>query len=377
MAWAIVEARAPGQRYQAQRKLINLKMNNGPESIPIPDLSNQSCRSVRKIDCSAPGWREACAMERAAATTRQANKQTRYKQQENSMKLAERKVTARGGSLGFLAAIAAVLVLPTTVFSQEASLEDLQTQVKYLANKAHSERGREIYFNACAACHGMRGDGNGPAAKGFDPAPRNFRRGVYKFRTTVSGVLPIDEDLERTVREGVPGTEMPRWKNVLSEGDIKAVVQYIKTFSPWFEDEYSLPLPEDILEIPATRPFESSLTSIAAGRQLYIEQDCVKCHGENGAGDGTQSDLLVDDWDVPIRAANLTRPYFKNGKRDQDIYRVFTSAISGTPMPAFDDLSEEQRWQLVDYVQALEQEKGVVNWLFRENPNQVRIPESE
>jgi cytochrome c oxidase cbb3-type subunit 2 len=297
------------------------------------------------------------------------------------MKLAEVKVSALESRAVFLAGVIVVLLMPAAGRSQDEPMEEiveaLQTRVDSLTNKAQLERGRKIYFRACAPCHGIRGDGNGPAARGFDPAPRNFRRGVYKFRTTVSGVLPIDEDLERTVREGVPGTEMPRWKDVLSAADIKAVVQYIKTFTPWFEDPYSLPLPEDILEIPENRPFERSPASIAAGRQLFVEQDCVKCHGENGEGDGSQADELVDDWDVPIRAANLTRPYFANGKRDQDIYRVFTSALSGTPMPAFDDLNEEQRWQLVDYVQSLERKKGFLYWLLRENPNQVRHPEPE
>ena len=309
------------------------------------------------------------------------NNQAKQQPQGISMKLAERNISARAGTLGFLAVLAVTFLLPGTAISQDESVDEiveaLQAQVKSLTNSRNSERGRKIYFRACAACHGMRGDGNGPAATGFDPAPRNFRRGVYKFRTTVSGVLPLDEDLVRTVREGVPGTEMPRWKSVLSDSDIEAVVQYIKTFSPYFEDPYSLPLPEDILEIPTSRPFETSLASIAAGRQLYVEQDCVTCHGEYGKGDGSQSDELVDDWDVPIRAANLTLPYFMNGKQDRDIYRVFTSALSGTPMPAFDDLSEEQRWQLVDYVKSIERKKGIVAWLFRENPNQVRHPESE
>jgi mono/diheme cytochrome c family protein len=197
---------------------------------------------------------------------------------------------------------------------------------------------------------------------------------VYKFRTTVSGALPIDSDLERTVREGVPGTEMVRWKNVLSEGDIKAVVQYIKTFSPYFEDPDSLPLPEDILEMPEERPFETTLSSIAAGRQIFIEQDCIKCHGESGEGDGVEAERLVDDWDVPIRPANLTRRYFRNGKHGRDIFRVFTTGVNGTPMPAFDDLSEEERWQLVDYIQSLERERTLFYWLFQENPNQVRHP---
>jgi cytochrome c oxidase cbb3-type subunit 2 len=279
------------------------------------------------------------------------------------------------------AALAALIIVPMAGVSQDSSLEEtveeLQSQVNLLTSRAEMQRGRELYFRACAPCHGVQGDGKGPAARGFDPAPRNFRRGAYKFRTTVSGALPLDEDLERTIREGVPGTEMPRWKNVLSESDIRVVVQYIKTFYPYFNDPDSLPLPEDIIEVPEERPFEPSLASIAAGRKLFIEQDCVKCHGESGAGNGPKADELVDDWDVPILPANLTRTYFKNGKRDQDIYRVFTSALNGTPMPAFDELSEDERWQLVDYVQSLEQKKTFWYWLLGENPNQVRHPEPE
>jgi len=279
------------------------------------------------------------------------------------------------------AALALTAWPPGTAWSQDQSVEQavetLQAEEARLTRTAQLERGRYIYMRACSPCHGLRGDGKGPAAIGFDPAPRNFRRGVFKFRTTVSGALPIDSDLERTVREGVPGTEMVRWKDVLSQRDIKAVVQYVKTFSPLFQDPASLPLPEDILEIPEERPFEPSPESIAAGREIFVEQDCIKCHGDGGKGDGVQADDLVDDWDVPIRPANLTRPYFKNGKRDREIFRVFTTGLNGTPMPAFDDLSDEQRWQLVDYIKSLEQKQGFFYWLFQDNPNQVRHPPLE
>jgi mono/diheme cytochrome c family protein len=283
------------------------------------------------------------------------------------------------GSTVRCVALAALLLVPLPGFGQEdlsieEIVEELQAKVNRLTSRAQLERGRKIYLRACAPCHGVQGDGRGPAALDFDPAPRNFRRGAYKFRTTVSGMLPLDTDLEQTVREGVPGTEMPRWKNVLSEHDIGVVVQYIKTFYPYFEDPDSLPLPEDILEIPEERPFATSPSSIAAGRKIFIDQDCVKCHGDGGQGDGPQADELVDDWEVPIRLADLTLPYFKNGKRDRDIYRVFANALNGTPMPAFDELGEEERWQLVDYVQSLELEQTFSYWLFKENPNQVRHP---
>ena len=291
------------------------------------------------------------------------------------MKPKNKKITVLARSALWFGVL---LLLPLSASSQDESIEEiveiLQAKVVRLTARAELERGRKIYLRACAPCHGIQGDGKGPAAIDFDPAPRNFRRGAYKFRTTVSGLLPLDSDIERTVREGVPGTEMPRWKDVLSENDISAVVQYIKTFYPYFEDPDSLPYPEDIIEIPEERPFEPSLSSIAAGRKLFIDQDCVKCHGEGGKGDGPKADELVDDWDVPIRPANLTLPYYKNGKRDRDIYRVFTSALNGTPMPAFDELTEEERWQLVDYVQSLEIEQDWKYWLFKDNPNQVRHP---
>lgn len=279
--------------------------------------------------------------------------------------------------LTILASLVGVSLMAPTASAQDRAvketLEALQAKVDGLTRKAQLDRGRTIYFEACSPCHGVRGDGAGPAAKGFDPAPRNFRRGVYKFRTTVSGALPLDEDLEHTVREGLPGTEMPRWKEVLSEHDIKAVVQYVKTFSPDFEDPKARPQPKDIIKIPAKRPFEMSPASIAAGRKIYLEQDCVKCHGDGGAGDGKEANKLEDDWHVPIRPADLTLQHFKTGKRDREIFRIFTTALNGTPMPAFDELTEEQRWQLVDYIKSLEQ-KGIFYWLLKENPNQVRHP---
>jgi len=292
----------------------------------------------------------------------------------------EKKVLISAFRLVILAGLVVVSLTPTMGVCQDqsikATVEALQSRVDGLTRKTELERGRTVYFQACSPCHGIRGDGSGPAATGFDPAPRNFRRGVYKFRTTVSGALPLDEDLERTVREGLPGTEMPRWKDVLSEQDIKAVVQYVKAFSPYFEDPKSRPLPKDIVQIPADRPFAPTTESVAAGRKIFIEQDCVKCHGKSGQGDGVEANKLEDDWKVPIRPADLSLRHFKNGKRDRDIFRVFTTGLNGTPMPAFDELTEAQRWQLVDFIKSLEQ-KGWFYPLFKENPNQVRHPEEK
>jgi mono/diheme cytochrome c family protein len=43
------------------------------------------------------------------------------------------------------------------------------------ATKASIQKGKEIYEKKCALCHGIKGDGKGPASVGLNPKPTNFR----------------------------------------------------------------------------------------------------------------------------------------------------------------------------------------------------------
>ena len=70
-------------------------------------------------------------------------------------------------------------------------------------------RGKAVYDQHCAECHGATGHGDGPAAPFLTPRPRDFTAGRYKLRTTESGSVPTDDDLARSVREGLPGSAMP------------------------------------------------------------------------------------------------------------------------------------------------------------------------
>ena len=57
-----------------------------------------------------------------------------------------------------------------------------------------SEKGKEVYENSCAHCHGTEGRGDGSAAENLLPKPRDFTRGLYKIRSTGTGELPTDQD---------------------------------------------------------------------------------------------------------------------------------------------------------------------------------------
>ncbi len=223
------------------------------------------------------------------------------------------------------------------------------------------EQGRAIYFRRCSFCHGLLGDGNGPAADFLDPRPRDLTLGTFKFRTTQSGELPTDEDLFRTISRGLPGTAMQtfddaRIKNGLSEAERWAVIYYIKTFTPEFDNPEFDPY-QTLVALPANMaPYNAD--SIAKGAAVFERAKCWECHGRQGRGDGQKAFDRKDDWGFPIRIRNLTHPWkIKGGAEVADIYMRFSTGINGTPMPSFvKALDETERWYLANFIKSLQHE---------------------
>ncbi len=212
------------------------------------------------------------------------------------------------------------------------------------------ELGRTGYAERCEICHGVDGDGNGPAAASQDPRPRDFRRGWYKIRTTASGQLPTEADLARVITLGMPGTTMPAWENVLTEEEILSVAEYVKTFSRRFERESPEPIP--VVAGPGSSP-----EAIARGARLFLgeQADCLKCHGEMGRGDGPSASDLTDDFGQPIVPADLSMPWlFRGGPSADDIYMRIKTGLTGSPMPSYAAvLSDEELWEIAYYVDSL------------------------
>jgi len=221
------------------------------------------------------------------------------------------------------------------------------------------EQGHELYIRRCSFCHGLLGDGNGPAADYMDPRPRDFTLGTFKFRTTQSGELPTNEDLFRTVSRGLPGTAMQAFdraviRNGLTEDQRWAVIAYIKTFTPEFADPDFSPY-EQIVSLPKERaPYNDD--TIAKGKEAFEFAKCWECHGKLGRGDGLKAFDKTDDWGFPIRIRNVTHPWkIKAGTEVEDIYMRFSTGINGTPMPSFvDALSEDERWNLANFIKSLQ-----------------------
>ncbi len=224
-----------------------------------------------------------------------------------------------------------------TMFAQEA----------IMGTEAQRAAGKVIYDAQCSQCHGYDGDAKSVGNDYLRPAPRAFTSGTFKFRTTESGELPTHEDLKASIRDGMPYTSMPAWPQ-FSDKELDNLAYYIKTFSEDFID-YGDVKPIDMPSAPSF-----SEASAERGRVVYEENQCLDCHGNLGRGDGPSAPTLVDKWDQPIRAADLTKRWtWRGGATREDIYQTFVTGLDGSPMPSYNIQPPEDQWALVDYVYSL------------------------
>lgn len=208
-------------------------------------------------------------------------------------------------------------------------------------------KGKLVYQRYCLSCHGEKGDGQGEFAEWITPKPRDYRQGTFKWRSTPSGALPTEADLDKTVKDGLHGTYMPTWF-AIGHRSRRDVIAYIKTFSPrWKTDKPEPPIP-----IPPQPLYTEE--SVKRGQAIYVRSNCSQCHGQNAQGDGPSAHELKDDWGNQIVPYDLTQGHVKCGDTGPDIYRVFITGMNGAPMPSFtDSINSAEAWDLVHYIQSL------------------------
>lgn len=208
--------------------------------------------------------------------------------------------------------------------------------------------GRAIYEQNCSACHGERGDGNGPAAAFLSPKPRDFTKKAFKLRTTESGKPPRPEDVLATIERGMPGSSMPAFDD-LSDDETRKVGAYVFRLSGFLGKPSPDPIPD-----PGPAP-ELTAERVARGKELFAQVGCTACHGPEGRGDGPNALTMKDIKGEPIKPRDLQTAPMRGGDAPEDIYYRIFAGIDGTPMPAFADLvaSQDDRWALVSFVRSI------------------------
>ncbi|HXG03525.1 MAG TPA: c-type cytochrome, partial [Candidatus Binatia bacterium] len=112
-------------------------------------------------------------------------------------------------------------------------------------------------------------------------------------------------------------------------------------------------------------PVPYAALSIASGRRLFREH-CVACHGPGGAGDGPAAATL------PRRPADLTARHTSDHTAG-DLFWWLTHGL-GRGMPAFGQrLTEEERWDLINFVRALGAAEAARRLSPAVDPDQPRL----
>lgn len=252
-------------------------------------------------------------------------------------------------------------------------------------------KGREVYITYCQQCHGVTGDGKGPAAEILRPRPRDYRQGDFKFTSTPFGNKPRREDLEQTLRQGISGTAMPSFA-LLSDDDLNAVIDYVLVLThrgeleialeqeaefvleeegddeeetKELQNEYIADLIDNVLKkwenaegatvYPLTPQPRFTADNVQRGYEAFLKVGCIKCHGVDGRG-ATEGEIRKDGWGFVTKAADITSGMLHGGDDPIDIYRRIHSGINGTPMPSFASslsANPDTLWDLTAYVMYL------------------------
>jgi mono/diheme cytochrome c family protein len=184
--------------------------------------------------------------------------------------------------------------------------------------------GYSLYRLHCLHCHGVSGAGDGPTAEFLYPRPRDYRKGLFKFTSTPTGVKPTREDLRKTIVYGLHGTSMPAFESLMSPDDIEQVLDYVIFLSMRGETELALideagiadendpealnadtvqgiaqgifkkwkAAESQVVNPPVPKP-PATRESILRGRDLFLSRnttgnkvDCTSCHGPQAVGNG-------------------------------------------------------------------------------------------
>ncbi len=95
--------------------------------------------------------------------------------------------------------------------------------------------GKKLYNANCFACHGMKGDGKGPAGMALNPKPRNFT----SDKDWINGRRIVD--IFKTLKDGIPNSAMLAY-GFMPVTDRFALIHYVRSFAV----DYPKSTPEEI-----------------------------------------------------------------------------------------------------------------------------------
>lgn len=205
-------------------------------------------------------------------------------------------------------------------------------------------RGKKIFLQHCATCHGLAGDGNGWDGQYLNPKPFDFRK--------LAGQPMDDAQLSALFAKetfGIRGTAMPSWGEFLPAEQrwdvIKFVIESFAVGKPLKTDQpANVQVAANVLTLSKKEWLATGhLISPARGALLYT-QYCLTCHGAQGQGDGPG--MIGNASQAPAAfTASLSHNYI--------FWRVRDGVPNGVMPPFQWLLPEADLWDITTYVETL------------------------
>lgn len=212
--------------------------------------------------------------------------------------------------------VAELGLTPPEVIEMEVS-DEMLSSVAALPNGENLSNGLVVYAENCAACHGSNGAGTliAPAIDSVD------------LRSS------SQEDLRKLINNGVPGSLMAGWQDMLAPDEIESVIDLIYQWPEMMQAGVEFPEVE-VMSIP------SSPELIAEGGRLF-NIACKSCHG-------------VDGYGSPMAPA-INNQIFLAETPDAAIYQIIAGGVPDTLMPAWGSrLTDRDIQALVAFLRSME-----------------------
>lgn len=270
--------------------------------------------------------------------------------------------------------LATVLVLPGLSACGTDWEPDVLAEGKDTAELSTLAKGRDTYATYCVGCHGEKGDGKGPGSKYLNPKPRDFSTCRVKFMSVPAGEIPRDDDLLRTITNGLHGTAMPSFRFVSRE-ERQSVIEYLKTFcTEWARPGRAAPV------VIGSDPWATApKRGIAEGERVYHAYGrCWSCHpayverqeiadylksfdmpATEFRADLYQSQIKDSDWGQKIMPPDFLLQRIKTGLDVESLAQVIAAGVSGTAMPTWAGaMPPQQLWGIAHYIRDLALKRG-------------------
>jgi cytochrome c oxidase cbb3-type subunit 3 len=192
------------------------------------------------------------------------------------------------------------------------------------ADISKSYEGYEVFNKYCFICHGEEGKGDGPLAKKLKTPPANLTDNARLEKRTDKELVRI---VEGTSPHGTVSSDMPSWRNAISNSQVRSLVAYIRYLH---RGKHALP------------------GNPGLGKKVY-DSYCVQCHGPHGKADGVLTRVYSME---PVDHTDAER---MNKITNKKLSAIITDGGTGSSlMPGWEGvLTEDEINAVISYIRLI------------------------